>query len=51
MVFYVSARVSTAYGNEKKLWMPIAGLGGFVPYVWSLYVIFYDPLQALHLHR
>jgi len=33
--------VLTSYGNEKKLWHPIASLGGFVPYLWSVYVVFY----------
>jgi len=40
MFFYVVPSVLRSYGRPKKLCMWRAAIGGLVPYLWALYVIF-----------
>ena len=41
MFFYGLISVQRGYGRPKRAWMGFAAVGGFVPYLYSLYVIGY----------
>ena len=46
-LFYSLPTILTILGDPKRAWMALAAFGGFVPYVWSLYVIFIPGLWFL----
>jgi hypothetical protein len=47
MFFHGLISVDRAYGKPKSAWMAIAAFGGFMPYIFALYVIAYRGLWSL----